>query len=87
MFLQVGDRKSMNVTGLSEYGLNTTEIPDGNYDLKPVATDIAGNEATVVMPIVVANGASQIMLGILAGLAAGGGVASVAWLVFARRRA
>jgi hypothetical protein len=86
MFLQVGDRKSMNVTGMQEYVLDATEIPDGNYDLKLVATDIAGNEATMVMPIVVANNAPQVMLGIIAGLAAGGGIASVAWLVFARRR-
>jgi len=85
MMLQVGDRKSMNVTGLSEYMLDTTEIPDGNYDLMLVATDIAGNEATIVMPIVVANNAAQIMFAIIAGLAAGGGIASVAWFVFARR--
>jgi hypothetical protein len=87
MMLQVGDRKSMNVTGMSEYKLDTTEIPDGNYDLRLVATDIAGNEAAIVMPIVVANNAPQIMFAIIAGLAAGGGIASVAWFVFARRRA
>jgi hypothetical protein len=86
MFLQVGDREAMNVTGMSEYKLDTTEIPDGNYDLKLLATDIAGNEATVVMPIVVANNAFQIIAAIIAGLAVGGGIASVAWYVFARRR-
>jgi hypothetical protein len=87
MFLHVGDRKTMNVTGMSEYMLDTTEIPDGNYDLKLVATDIAGNEAILVMPIVVANNAPQIIAAIIAGLAVGGGIASVAWYVFARRRA
>jgi hypothetical protein len=86
MFLQVGDRKSMNVTGMSEYRLDTTELPDGSYDLKLVATDIAGNEAAAVMPIVIANNAPTIMAAIIAGLAAGGGTASVAWLVFAKRR-
>ncbi|MEW6604149.1 MAG: S8 family serine peptidase, partial [Thermoproteota archaeon] len=85
MFLQVGDRASMNVTGMSKYALDTTEIPDGSYDLKLVAIDIAGNEATVVMPIVVANNAPQITAAIIAGLAAGGGIASIAWLVFGRR--
>jgi hypothetical protein len=87
MTLQVGDRKSLNVTGMSEYELDTTELPDGEYELKLVATDIAGNEGTISMPIMVANAAPHIMLAILAGLAAGGGIASVAWLVFARRRA
>jgi hypothetical protein len=85
MFLKVGDRTSMNVTGLSQYLLDTTEIPDGNYDLKLVATDIAGNEATVVLPILVANNAPQITAAIIAGLAAGGGIASIVWLVFGRR--
>lgn len=87
MTLQVGDRKTMNVTGMSEYELDTTELPDGQYDLKLVATDIAGNEAIASTPIVVANNAPQIMAAILAGVAAGGGIASVAWFVFARRRA
>jgi hypothetical protein len=39
------------------------------------------------MPIVVANNALQIIAAIIAGLAVGGGIASVAWYVFARRRA
>jgi len=86
MFLQVGDRKSMNVTGMSEYRLDTTELPDGSYDLKLIVTDIAGNEAAAVMPIVIANNAPTIMAAIIAGLAAGGGIASVAWLIFAKRR-
>jgi hypothetical protein len=87
MAMQVGDRKSVNVTGMPEYILDTTEIPDGKYDLKLVATDIAGNEATVVTPIIVSNNAPMVTAGIVAGVAAGGGIASVAWLVFARRRA
>ena len=84
MFLQVGSRASMNVTGMSEYMLDTTEIPDGSYDLKLVATDIAGNESTIVLPITVANSAPLITAAIIAGLAAGGGIASIAWLLFGR---
>jgi hypothetical protein len=87
MLLQVGDREGMDVTGMSEYGLDTTSIPDGSYSLKLVSTDIAGNEATTVLPIVVANNAPQITAAIIIGIVAGGGIASVAWLVFGRRRA
>ena len=87
MSLRVGDRKNINVTGMAEYQLDTTEIPDGSYELKLVATDIAGNEGTTMMLITVANAAPQIMSAILIGLAAGGGIASVAWFVFSRRRA
>jgi hypothetical protein len=71
---------------MSEYELDTTDLPDGDYELELVATDIAGNEAVTSTPIVVANDAPQIMLAIIAGLAAGG-IASVAWFIFARRRA
>ena len=86
MKLQVGDRKNLNVTGMREYVLDTTELPDGEYMLQLVATDIAGNEGTISMPIIVANAAPQIMSAILIGLAAGGGIASVAWFVFTRHR-
>src|SRR6185503_3043240 len=53
--LKVGDRKSMNVTGMSEYDLDTTELPDGKYELKLVAADAAGNQGTTSAPIVVSN--------------------------------
>jgi hypothetical protein len=86
MTLQVGDRKSLNVTGMHEYELDTTELPDGQYELKLVVTDMAGNEGAISTPITVANNAPQIMLTIIIGLATGGGIASVAWFVFARRR-
>jgi subtilase family protein/Big-like domain-containing protein len=85
MFLQVDDRKSVNVTGMHEYQLDTTYLPDGKYELKLVATDIASNEVAIVTPITVANNAPHITAAIVAGLAAGGGIASVAWFVFARR--
>jgi len=86
MTLQVGDRKSLNVTGMHEYELDTTELPDGKYELKLVVIDKAGNEGAISTPITVANNAPQIMLTIIICLAAGGGIASVAWFVFARRR-
>jgi subtilisin family serine protease len=87
MKLQVGDRKNLNVTGMHEYALDTTELPDGEYMLQLVATDIAGNEGTISVPIIVANAAPQVMSAILIGLAVGGGIASMAWFVFTRRRA
>ncbi|HXG07358.1 MAG TPA: S8 family serine peptidase [Nitrososphaera sp.] len=85
MFLQVGSRAVMNVTGMSEYTLDTTEIPDGSYDLKLVVTDIAGNESAAALPIIVANAGPLITGAIIAGLALGGGIVGVAWLVFGRR--
>lgn len=87
MYLHVGDRKSLNVTGMTEYKLDTTELPDGAYELKLLASDIAGNEAAVSTPITVANNGPQIMLTILLGLGAGGGIASVAWFVYWKRKA
>ncbi len=87
MTLQIGDMKSLNVTGMNKYELDTSELPDGNYELKLLATDIAGNEGTTRMPIIVANAAPLIMSAILIGLAAGGGIASLAWFVLSRRRA
>ncbi|MEP0826626.1 MAG: S8 family serine peptidase, partial [Nitrososphaera sp.] len=66
VFLQVGSRASLNVTGMSEYMLDTTELADGSYDLKLVATDIAGNESTLVLPIIVANSAPLITAAIIA---------------------
>jgi hypothetical protein len=86
MYLHVGDRKSLNVTGLTEYKLDTTELPDGAYELKLLASDIAGNEAAVSTPITVANNGPQIMLTILLGLGAGGGIASIAWFIYSKRK-
>ena len=85
-YLHVGDRKSLNVTGMTEYALDTTELPDGPYELKLVASDIAGNEASIRTPITVANNGPQIVLTILIGLTAGGGIASVAWFVYSKRK-
>jgi subtilase family protein len=85
--LQVGERKSVNVTRMTEYELDTEELPDGQYELKLLSTDMAGNEAAVSTTITVANNAPQIMWAILISLAAGGGIASLAWFVFVKRKA
>ncbi|HEX2615304.1 MAG TPA: hypothetical protein VHL10_07410, partial [Nitrososphaera sp.] len=84
--LKVGDRKSVNVTGMSEYDLDTTELPDGKYELKLVAADAAGNEGTTITPIVVSNTMPVIMSAAMMGLAGGAGIASVVWFFMARRR-
>jgi len=84
--LKVGDRKSVNVTGMSEYDLDTTELPDGKYEIKLIASDEAGNEGTANTPIVVSNTMPSIMSATLMGLAGGAGIASVAWFFIARRR-
>jgi hypothetical protein len=86
MTLKIGDRKSVNVTGMSEYDLDTTELPDGKYELKLVAADAAGNEGTTITPIVVSNTMPVIMSAALIGLVGGAGIASVVWFFMARRR-
>jgi hypothetical protein len=84
--LKVGDTKSVNVTGMSEYDLDTTELPDGKYDLKLVATDAAGNEGTTITPIVVSNTVPATMSAAVIGLGGGAGIASVFWFIIVRRR-
>lgn len=89
VLLTVGERKSVDVTGLKEYQLDTTELPDGQYPLKLVVADAAGNENIATATLSVSNVAPQIMSATLIALAAGAGIASGAWLVFVlmRRRA
>ncbi|MGH9991907.1 MAG: hypothetical protein ACREAZ_04590, partial [Nitrososphaera sp.] len=41
--LVIEGRKTVNVTGMNEYELDTTEMPDGKYSIKLVAADHAGN--------------------------------------------
>ncbi|MGH9991452.1 MAG: hypothetical protein ACREAZ_02260, partial [Nitrososphaera sp.] len=84
--LVIEGRKTVNVTGMNEYELDTTEMPDGKYSIKLVAADHAGNENTAMGEIIVSNVAPQILIAALLGLAAGGGIASAAWLAITRRR-
>ncbi|HLG37547.1 MAG TPA: Ig-like domain-containing protein, partial [Nitrososphaera sp.] len=82
--LKIGDRRTVNVTGMSEYTLDTSELPDGTHTLTLVATDIAGNEGTASANINVSNIAPQLMSSALLGLIAGGAIASGAWLLILR---
>jgi hypothetical protein len=86
IMLEIGDRKSINVTGMEEYALDTTELPDGKYPLRLVASDSAGNENTATAEMTVSNVAPLIMSAGLVGLAAGGGIASAVWFLVTRRR-
>ncbi len=85
--LLIGDRMTVNVTGLSEYALDTTGLPDGQYEVKLAATDAAGNADTAVATLTVANVKPVIemtaALGAAGGLAAG---AAIAWVIARRRR-
>ncbi len=85
--LAVGDKKTVDVTGLQSYELDTADLPDGKYDLKLVAADTVGNTATSSATILTANYRPQIesaaIFGILGGLAIGG---VVAWIVASRRK-
>ncbi|MGI0025937.1 MAG: Ig-like domain-containing protein, partial [Nitrososphaera sp.] len=84
--LKIGDRRTVNVTGMSEYTFDTSELPDGQHTLTLVATDIAGNEGSASANINVANIAPQLTSSALLGLVAGGAIASGAWLVVLRGR-
>jgi hypothetical protein len=84
--LEIGDRRSINVTGMEEYAFDTTEFPDGKYPLRLVAADGAGNENIATTEISVSNMTPLIMSVGLAGLAAGGGIASAVWFIVTRRR-
>lgn len=86
IMLEIGDRRSINVTGMKVYELDTTELPDGKYPVKLVAADAAGNENTVTREVSVSNMTPLIMSAGLVGLAAGGGIASVVWFIVTRRR-
>jgi hypothetical protein len=85
--LLIGDRMEVNVTGMSEYALDTTGLPDGEYEVQLAATDAAGNADTATAMLTVANVKPTIemtaILGVAGGLAAG---AAVAWIVARRRR-
>ncbi|HVX02048.1 MAG TPA: S8 family serine peptidase [Nitrososphaera sp.] len=81
-----GDRMRVNVTGLGEYDLDTTNLPDGKYEVKLAALDEAGNEGTATATLTVANVKPVIetvaILGVIGGL---GGGAAIAWIVSSRR--
>jgi hypothetical protein len=84
--LSIGERKIVNVTGMTEYELDTTELSDGKYELKLAAVDKAGNEGVTSAMITVSNTAPQIMSASLIGVVAGAGIASAVWFFIGRRR-
>lgn len=83
--LEVGNMV-VDVTGLDEYVLDTTFLPDGKHEVKLTAVDAAGNTSVASAMISVANVVPVIQataaLGVAGGVAAG---IAVAWLVFKRR--
>lgn len=83
--LEVGNTVA-NVTGLGEYMLDTTFLPDGKHEIRLTATDAAGNIAVATSTLEVANVTPVIQataaFGVAGGVAAG---AAVAWFVFKRR--
>ena len=84
--LKIGEIRTVNVTGMSEYTLDTSELPDGQHTITLLATDMAGNEGSTTANINVSNFAPQLMSSALLGLLAGGAIASGAWLVILRSK-
>lgn len=83
--LEVGNM-AVDVTGLDEYLLDTTFLPDGRHEVRLVAVDAAGNTSVASATLEVANVAPVIQaaaaLGVAGGVAAG---LAVAWFVLKRR--
>jgi hypothetical protein len=83
--LEVGNM-TVDVTGLEEYLLDTTFLPDGKHEVKLTAVDAAGNTSIATATLEVANVVPVIQtaaaLGVAVGVAAG---VAVAWLVLKRR--
>lgn len=83
--LEVGNMV-IDVTGLDEYMLHTTFLPDGKHEVKLTAVDAAGNTSVASAIVSVANVAPVLQataaLGVVGGVAAG---IAVAWLVLKRR--
>lgn len=84
--LEVGNTVA-NVTGLGEYTLDTTFLPDGKHEVKLTVTDAAGNVSVAASTLEVANVVPVIQataaIGVAGGVAAG---IAVAWFVLKRRR-
>lgn len=84
--LSIG-HKSIDVTGMTEYKLDTADLADGKYKATLTVLDKAGNVGTATADVVVANVTPMIGFAAIAGIA--GGVAAgaaVAWFVASRRR-
>jgi hypothetical protein len=84
VLLKIGERRTVDVTGMTEYTLDTSELTDGQHTLTLLATDLAGNEGSATANINVSNLAPQLTFSAILGLIAGGAIASGAWLVILR---
>ncbi len=71
---------------MSNYTLDTTELADGQHEIKVIATDAAGNVGTAIKNVAVSNVGPQLITFLVIGLAAGGAAASGAWLAVMRGR-
>lgn len=74
--------RTVDVTGMEEYVLDTTEIPDGIYEIKLAALDAAGNAGTASAYVYVANDAPVTWMAAFLGVAAG---FIAAWVIASRR--
>ena len=63
---------------MTEYELDTAQLPDSPYELRLIAHDVAGNEGAISTIMVVSNTAPQMMSANLLGLAAGAVITSAA---------
>jgi hypothetical protein len=85
-----GGKMSIDVTGLKQYDLDTSNLPDGKHDLKLVAFDSAGNSGYAGGTIYTANAksiaASAQLTGILTGLGIGLAIAAVIGAILVSRR-
>lgn len=83
--LEVGNTV-VDVTGLEEYMLDTTFLPDGKHEIKLMAVDAAGNTSVSGATLEVANVAPVIqgvaVLGVAGGIAVG---IAAAWFVQRRK--
>lgn len=63
---------------MTEYELDTAQLPDGPCELRLITHDVAGNEGAISTIMVVSNTAPQMMSASLLGLVAGAVITSAA---------
>lgn len=85
--LDIGAIKTVDVTGLDSYSLDTRQLADGTYTIKLVGTDKAGNSATATQELRVLNVQPLIVQAELLSVISGLAIASAVWggLVMVKR--
>ena len=83
--LDIGGIRTINVTGIHEYSLNTAELPDGKYKVTLTATDSVGNIGSTSTDLSVVNVGPVLQMSWIFGLLIGGAVATGAWLAVVLR--